>query len=87
MQMLTQTFGEMLHYPQGDCLAEFPSPESLKHQIIISTKPPKEYLEESKQIKDKGSILNSGKESSEEDASGKEISDPTAEPEEVERVS
>lgn len=81
-EMLTQTFGEMLHYPQGDCLAEFPSPESLKHQIIISTKPPKEYLEESKQIKDKGSILNSGKESSEEDASGNEISDPTAEPEE-----
>jgi phosphatidylinositol phospholipase C delta len=24
---------------------EFPSPESLKHRILISTKPPKEYLE------------------------------------------
>ncbi|XP_058075013.1 phosphoinositide phospholipase C 6-like isoform X2 [Magnolia sinica] len=44
-EMLTQTFGEMLFYPGGDCLAELPSPEALKNRIIISTKPPKEYLE------------------------------------------
>ncbi|XVF40734.1 hypothetical protein PTKIN_Ptkin01aG0138600 [Pterospermum kingtungense] len=44
-EMLTQIFGIMLYYPESDCLSEFPSPESLKHRIIISTKPPKEYLE------------------------------------------
>lgn len=38
--------GEALYYPPTDepC-KEFPSPESLKGRIIISTKPPKEYLE------------------------------------------
>ena len=85
--MVTRTFGEMLYYPQGECLAEFPSPESLKHRIVISTKPPKEYLEDSKQIKDKGSVSNSGRESFEEDASGKQTSDPTDEPEVEEGVS
>ncbi|OMO76015.1 C2 calcium-dependent membrane targeting [Corchorus olitorius] len=44
-EMVTQTFGDMLYYPESGCLSEFPSPESLKHRIIISTKPPKEYLE------------------------------------------
>lgn len=43
--MITQTFGEMLFYPESECLKEFPSPEELKYRIIISTKPPKEYLE------------------------------------------
>lgn len=44
-QMLSQVFGKMLFYPESECLKEFPSPEELKHRIIISTKPPKEYLE------------------------------------------
>lgn len=43
--MVTQIFGQMLYYPEADSLAEFPSPESLKYRIIISTKPPVEYLE------------------------------------------
>ncbi|XP_052177203.1 phosphoinositide phospholipase C 4-like [Diospyros lotus] len=43
-QMLTQTFEDMLFYPESD-LQEFPSPEELKYRVIISTKPPKEYLE------------------------------------------
>lgn len=43
--MLSQVFGKMLFYPESECLKEFPSPEELKHRIIISTKPPKEYLE------------------------------------------
>lgn len=34
----------MLYYPRSECLEEFPSPEELKHRIILSTKPPKEYL-------------------------------------------
>lgn len=48
--MTTQIFGDMLYYPQTDLLTEFPTPESLKDRVLISTKPPKEYLE-SKQFK------------------------------------
>ncbi|XP_010534599.1 PREDICTED: phosphoinositide phospholipase C 2 [Tarenaya hassleriana] len=45
-EMVTQTFGDILFTPPvGECLKEFPSPESLKKRIIISTKPPKEYKE------------------------------------------
>ena len=70
--MITQTFGDMLYYPpQSECLEEFPSPESLKHKIIISTKPPKEFRE-SKHAKDKGDILPNSKESSEEETTGKD---------------
>lgn len=43
-KMITETFGDMLFTPETESLAEFPSPESLKKRIIISTKPPKEYL-------------------------------------------
>lgn len=42
--MVTNTFGDILFSPGSECLKEFPSPESLKKRIIISTKPPKEYL-------------------------------------------
>lgn len=44
-KMATQVFGELLHIPQTDSLTEFPSPESMKGRILISTKPPKEFLE------------------------------------------
>lgn len=47
--MVIQIFGEMLYYPQSECLEEFPSPEGLKNRIILSTKPPKEYLESKNQ--------------------------------------
>lgn len=53
--MVTRTFEDLLYYPEGEGLVEFPSPESLKHKIIISTKPPKEYLD-SKGSKDRGII-------------------------------
>lgn len=43
--MVIQIFGEMLYYPESGCLEEFPAPEALKYRIILSTKPPKEYLE------------------------------------------
>ncbi|CAK9137005.1 unnamed protein product [Ilex paraguariensis] len=43
-RMVTRTFGDMLFYPESD-LKEFPSPEFLKKKILISTKPPKEFLE------------------------------------------
>ncbi|KAK9126094.1 hypothetical protein Scep_014940 [Stephania cephalantha] len=43
-KMVTETFGETLFYPESGSLEEFPSPEELKNRIILSTKPPKEYL-------------------------------------------
>ena len=71
--MVTKTFGDILFSPGSECLKEFPSPESLKKRIIISTKPPKEYLE-AKEIKDKQNDLERGK-ASDEEAWGKEVPD------------
>ncbi|XP_057452646.1 phosphoinositide phospholipase C 6-like [Lotus japonicus] len=68
-QMATQIFEEMLYYPQIDYLTEFPSPESLKNRIIISTKTPKEYLQ---------SEISNGSESSDEEPSEQELSDSMA---------
>ncbi|XP_064949938.1 phosphoinositide phospholipase C 6-like isoform X1 [Musa acuminata AAA Group] len=58
-EMVTQTFGDMLYYPKSDSLEEFPSPESLKNRIIISTKPPKKFFE-SKTVEDKQDDLQQG---------------------------
>ncbi|KAK4752367.1 hypothetical protein SAY87_021165 [Trapa incisa] len=44
-KMVSKTFGEKLYLPESESLPEFPSPESLVGKIMISTKPPKEYLE------------------------------------------
>ncbi|KAL9332613.1 hypothetical protein ACSQ67_002223 [Phaseolus vulgaris] len=41
-EMASEILGEILYCPQTDSLTEFPSPESLRNRIIISTKPPKE---------------------------------------------
>lgn len=49
--MITETFGDMLFSP-SESLKELPSPESLRNRILISTKPPKEYLQ-SKEVKEK----------------------------------
>lgn len=43
--MVTETFGDMLFCPESEKVEELPTPESLKHRILISTKPPKEFLE------------------------------------------
>lgn len=69
--MVTQTFGELLYYPESGCLEEFPSPEDLKYRIILSTKPPKEYLESKP---------------SDEASLGKESEDQTAEPDPDDKV-
>ncbi|KAK1283322.1 Phosphoinositide phospholipase C 4 [Acorus calamus] len=69
-KMVTQIFGDLLFYPMLDGMEEFPSPEQLKMQIILSTKPPKEYRE-SKITIDKGSGSINVKEDDEE-AWGKE---------------
>jgi phosphatidylinositol phospholipase C delta len=42
--MITQTFEDMLFHPESEGLKVVPSPEELMYRIIISTKPPKEYL-------------------------------------------
>jgi phosphatidylinositol phospholipase C delta len=71
--MATQTFGDILFSPGQEYLKEFPSPESLKKRIIISTKPPKEYLE-AKEIKENDNDLQKGKAVGDEVAWGREIS-------------
>lgn len=48
--MLTETFGAMLFTSDSKSLENFPSPEALKRRIIISTKPPKEFLESSSKV-------------------------------------
>lgn len=76
--MVTETFGEMLYYPESASREEFPSPEALKKRIILSTKPPKEYLE-SKIAKDEESESQRGKAPSDEEAWGGEVPDIKAE--------
>jgi phosphatidylinositol phospholipase C delta len=71
-KMITQTFGDMLYYHDSQGCQEFPSPEELKEKILISTKPPKEYLEANDtKEKDNG---EKGKDS-DEDVWGKEPED------------
>ncbi|XP_027337550.1 phosphoinositide phospholipase C 6-like [Abrus precatorius] len=71
--MATQIFGEMLYCPQTDCLTEFPSPESLKNRIVISTKPPKEYPQSSI-----SKPMPNESDSSEEESRGLELQDSMA---------
>ncbi|CAI0415842.1 unnamed protein product [Linum tenue] len=72
-EMVTSTFGDILFCPNSDCLKEFPSPESLKKRIIISTKPPKEYMSAAvPKDAQEGDSLN-GKTASDEEAWGKEV--------------
>ncbi|CAL9767622.1 unnamed protein product [Musa acuminata subsp. burmannicoides] len=72
-EMVVETFGDMLYYPDTESLKEFPSPEALKERIIISTKPPKEYLE-AKNVEENDDGTQEEKESDEE-AWGKEVPD------------
>nr|XP_043614788.1 phosphoinositide phospholipase C 2-like [Erigeron canadensis] len=43
-KMVHQIFGDMLFTPDKECLEKLPSPDFLRKRVIISTKPPKEYL-------------------------------------------
>lgn len=45
VQLIKQKFGDMLFISESEQMAEFPSPDDLKGKIIVSTKPPKEYLQ------------------------------------------
>lgn len=82
--MISQTFGDMLFYPKSESLTEFPSPEELKYRVIISTKPPKEYLEAKSS---EGSVNKSRKEKdSDEDVSVRVPSDLTIDRESNDKV-
>jgi phosphatidylinositol phospholipase C delta len=71
--MITQTFGDMLFCPNDESLNNVPSPEELKYKIMISTKPPKEYLD-SKSVKESSKqLLKSKSKDSDEDEWGKEV--------------
>lgn len=82
-QMITQTFGDMLYYHDSESCQEFPSPEELKEKILISTKPPKEYLE-ANDAKEKDSG-EKGKDS-DEDVWGKEPEDLISTQSDLEKV-
>ncbi|KAJ7959648.1 Phosphoinositide phospholipase C [Quillaja saponaria] len=71
--MVTQTFGDILFTPGSEYLMEFPSPESLKRRIIISTKPPKEYLEAKEGKEKEKNDAETGKTLGDEEAWGKEV--------------
>ncbi|KAJ0564472.1 putative phosphoinositide phospholipase C [Helianthus annuus] len=45
-KMVTEIFGDTLYHPEAGDHNEFPSPEALKHRILLSTKLPKEHLDE-----------------------------------------
>ncbi|XP_042481982.1 phosphoinositide phospholipase C 6-like isoform X3 [Macadamia integrifolia] len=75
-EMVTQTFGELLFYPESECVVGFPSPEALKYRIILSTKRP-----ESRSFQDKESNSQKVKHMPDEDLVGKMGSDLMAEPE------
>ncbi|KAG9142542.1 hypothetical protein Leryth_011637 [Lithospermum erythrorhizon] len=74
-EMVTQVFGDVLFStgPKNEYLPVFPSPQDLKRRIIISTKPPKQYLED-KSPKEKEPSDQKEKKPSEENAWGREIS-------------
>lgn len=83
--MITQTFGDMLFCTNGENLGEVPSPEELKYKIMISTKPPKEYLK-SKSVKENSKKLLKSKDS-DEDEWGKEVTDVSKDQNEDDTVS
>ncbi|KAK1415502.1 hypothetical protein QVD17_31284 [Tagetes erecta] len=64
-EMVTSTFGDMLYFPKESDKEQFPSPDALKHQIILSTKAPKEYLQSK----------NAGKERSSDDSNSDQDDD------------
>lgn len=71
-QMISETFGDLLFAPGPEGLKDFPSPLALKRKIIISTKPPKEYLE-AKVPKKEENELKQEKALNEEVAWGQEV--------------
>lgn len=73
--MVTKAFGDILYYPKSESLKEFPCPENLKKRIILSTKPPKEYLASHKSSRLGRGASGKENDSSKEDRWGKEVTD------------
>lgn len=73
-KMIKETFGDTLHLTESEAMSEFPSPEDLKGKIIVSTKPPKEYL----QTKSSKEEAQNGGAEEEESVWGDEIPDNMA---------
>ncbi|KAK7300946.1 hypothetical protein RJT34_11799 [Clitoria ternatea] len=74
-QMIMETFGDMLFCLDHENSDVFPSPEELKYRILISTKPPKEYLT-SKSVKENSRKLVKSKDSDDDDDDwGKEVTE------------
>ncbi|XP_051181803.1 phosphoinositide phospholipase C 2 [Lolium perenne] len=75
-KMVLEVFGDILYYPESKHLQEFPSPEALKGRVLLSTKPPKEYLEaKGGTMKDRGTVPKFSKGENEESAWGREVPD------------
>lgn len=70
-QMVHETFRDVLVCSESDTFQDFPSPESLKGRIVISTKHPKEYLDAKGEEDGNAGVYKS----SEEVGWGKELSD------------
>ncbi|KAL9685387.1 hypothetical protein QQ045_022837 [Rhodiola kirilowii] len=70
-ELVVEIFGDILYTCDTKSLEKFPSPETLKRRIIISTKPPKEYLQSSSgntgKGKDESSLMKGNKVSSDDD--------------------
>lgn len=60
--MVTNILGDKLYSPQSEYMMEFPSPNSLRNKILISTKPPE--TREGKRIRERQSSKDSGSERS-----------------------
>ncbi|KAH7542246.1 hypothetical protein FEM48_Zijuj02G0053000 [Ziziphus jujuba var. spinosa] len=59
-KMVINTFGDMLYCPEVEFMMEFPSPESLKERIMISTKPPENPV--SQRVRERQSSKDSANE-------------------------
>lgn len=79
LQLVVEIFGDTLYTSDAEPAEKLPSPESLKRRIIISTKPPKEYLQSSSgnagKDKEDESFLKGDKDSSDDDSWGNELPD------------
>ncbi|RCV14668.1 hypothetical protein SETIT_2G443500v2 [Setaria italica] len=75
-EMVLEVFGNTLFYPGTDHFKEFPSPEELKGRVLLSTKPPKEYLEAKVgTMKEGDADPHPGKGAADDAAWGKEVPD------------
>lgn len=79
LQILTRILGDTLYYPKtSEALSEFPSPESLKRRIIVSTKPPKESFVPKAAVDDKALVKELEKEDAQEETSSTPIKEGSA---------